>query len=80
MRESFAADVAQNPKTAVAVSTATTAVGFSTWFQLIPTVLGIIASLLGITLTSLLIYYTVRKERLKIRILHEELKRKNPSL
>jgi putative exporter of polyketide antibiotics len=66
------AGAATNPKIVATVSTATTAAGASAYLALVPTILGIVASVFGITLTSVLIYYNLKKGRLELKILREK--------
>jgi uncharacterized membrane protein YdjX (TVP38/TMEM64 family) len=67
-----AVQAAQSPKTGGAVAVATATAGASTYLSLIPTILGIVASMMGITLSSIIIYYTIRKGRLELKILKEK--------
>jgi hypothetical protein len=65
-------ELAQNPKIAATAGSATTAIGASTYYGLVAAILGIVASIFGITLTSILIYYAVTKNRLELKILREK--------
>ncbi len=68
-----------NPKTVAAVSTATTSSGLSTWFEWIPSDIGKVAVVIGILLSSVLLYFNVvngnltnRKLRLELKLLREK--------
>ena len=66
---------AQNPKIAAALSTVTTAAGLSTILDFIPDVLGCAATMVGITLTWIMIRkgrLETKKIQLEIRILKEK--------
>ena len=56
-----AAEIANHPKTAHIVAAATTATGTSTWFDWIPSDIGKLASLLGVILTTILIFIHTAK-------------------
>jgi hypothetical protein len=55
-------DVAQDPRVAAGVSTATTGTGLGTLLNWIPGSLGEIATLVGIALSIVLIYVHLRRE------------------
>lgn len=59
------AELAQNPKVASAVSTLTTGTGLGTFLDLIPNDIGKLATLVGIVLSSVLIYTHWRKGRIE---------------
>ncbi len=68
-----------NPKTVAAVSTVTTSSGLSTWFEWIPSDIGKVAVVIGILLSSVLIYFNVvngivtnRKLNLELKLLRDE--------
>lgn len=58
-------ELAQNPKVASAVSTITTGTGLGTFLDLIPNEIGKLATLVGIVLSSVLIYTHWRKGRIE---------------
>lgn len=58
-------ELAQNPKVASAVSTVTTGTGIGTFLDLIPDDIGKLATLVGIVLSSVLIYTHWRKGRIE---------------
>lgn len=58
-------ELAQNPKVASAVSTLTTGTGLGTFLDLIPNDIGKLATLVGIVLSSVLIYTHWRKGRIE---------------
>ncbi len=58
-------ELAQNPKIASAVSTVTTGTGLGTFLDLIPNDIGKLATLVGIVLSSVLIYTHWRKGRIE---------------
>lgn len=69
------AHVATSPKIAAAVTTATAGTGLGSVLDLIPDDIGKLAVLVGIVLSSLLIYshsLTVRKQRIELRRLQAE--------
>jgi len=59
--------LATNPKIASAVSAATTGTGLGTVFDLIPNDIGKLATLVGIVLSTVLIYTHWRKGRIEYR-------------
>lgn len=62
-----ATELVQNPKTGAAVATGTTATGLGTILDFIPDDIGKLATLVGIILSSLLIYAHYHKTRAFIR-------------
>ncbi len=60
-------DLAQNPKVASIVSTATTGTGIGTFLDLIPNDIGKLATLVGILLSCVLIYTHLRKGRIEYK-------------
>ena len=60
-------EVAQSPKIAGAVSTATVGTGFAEVLNLIPDEIGKLATLVGIVLSSVLIYTHWRKGHIEYR-------------
>ena len=58
-------ELAQNPKVASAVSTVTTGTGLGTFLDVIPNDIGKLATLVGIVLSSVLIYTHWRKGRIE---------------
>lgn len=58
-------ELASNPKIASAVSAATTGTGLGTLLDLIPNEIGKLATLVGIVLSSVLIYTHWRKGRIE---------------
>jgi len=68
-------EVVQNPRIASAVASATTGTGLGTILDLIPNDIGKLATLIGIILSSVLIYTHWRKgrieyEKTRLEILH----------
>ncbi len=61
------AELAQNPKVASVVSTVTTGTGLGTFLDLIPNDIGKLATLVGIVLSSVLIYTHWRKGRIEYK-------------
>lgn len=59
------AELAQNPKVASAVSTLTTGTGLGTFLDVIPNDIGKLATLVGIVLSTVLIYTHWRKGRIE---------------
>ncbi len=59
------AELAQNPKIASVVSTVTTGTGLGTFLDVIPNDIGKLATLVGIVLSSTLIYTHWRKGRIE---------------
>lgn len=59
--------LAQNPKVASAVSTITTGTGLGTFLDLIPNEVGKLATVVGIILSSVLIYTHWRKGRIEYK-------------
>ena len=66
-------DVIQSPKTAVTVSGATTGSGILTVLEWIPLHIGSVASMVGIILSSVMIYIHLRQHFLKMKLLQKEL-------
>lgn len=58
-------ELAQNPKIATLVSTVTTGTGLGTFLDVIPNDIGKLATLVGIVLSSVLIYTHWRKGRIE---------------
>lgn len=58
-------EIAQNPKTAIAVSTGTVGAGTGTALEKLPAMLGIIASSMGILLTTTLLVIHITRWRLQ---------------
>jgi len=63
----------QSPKTAVTVSTVTTGSGVLTVLEWIPQNIGSVASLVGIILSSVMIFIHLNQHFLKMKILQKEL-------
>ena len=63
----------QSPKTAVTVSTATIGSGTLTVLEWIPANIGSIASMVGIILSSVMIYIHLKQHFLKMKLLQKEL-------
>ena len=59
-------------KTAAATATATTSTGIGTIFDWIPTDIGKLATLVGIALSTILIYTHLKKYSLEIKLLKEK--------
>lgn len=59
------AELAQSPKIASAVSTVTTGTGLGTFLDIIPNDIGKLATLIGIILSTVLIYTHWRKGRIE---------------
>lgn len=70
----FLVEVSNNPKAAVVTAGTTAAVGISTAFEKLPTYLGPIATVIGIVLSSVLIYNHVKKGRLERKKLKLEIR------
>jgi len=68
-------DAAQSQKIAATVAATTTGTGISTIIELIPTDIGKVAPLIGIMLSSVLIYTHIQLYRKKIKIMDKELLR-----
>ena len=63
----------QSPKTALTVSTATTGSGVLTVLEWIPQNIGSVASMVGIILSSVMIFIHLKQHFLKMRIMQKEL-------
>lgn len=59
--------IATSPKAGASVAASTTAVGVSSWVDLIPDDIGKVATLVGICLSLVYIYTTVRKHRAEFK-------------
>lgn len=62
-----AAQILASPKMGASVAASTTAAGISTWVDLIPDDIGKVATLVGICLSLVYIFTTVRKHRAEFR-------------
>ena len=68
-----AGDVIQSPKIAAAVAGVTTGSGILTVLEWIPQNIGSIASMVGIILSSVMIYVHLKQHFLKMKLLQKEL-------
>ena len=66
-------DAAQNPKIAATVSAGTIGSGTLTVLEWIPANIGSIASMVGIVLSSVMIYIHLKQHFLKMKLLQKEL-------
>jgi len=66
-------DAAQNPKVATVVAATTTGSGISTYLEMIPSEIGKVATLIGIILSTVLIYTHIRLYKKKMAIMEKEL-------
>lgn len=71
-KNEFLIELVTNPKVAVAVAPLTAATGVTTFLEMIPNDIGKLATLVGIILSSVLIYTHLRKGRLEYRKLKLE--------
>lgn len=67
----IASDLSQEPKTAVGV--ATMGMGVVTAIELIPVVVGVLASLAGFVYLIVQIYTTIKQHNLKMKLMQKEL-------
>lgn len=67
-----AKELVSNPKVAAAVVAGTTGAGLSTYLDWIPTDIGKLATLAGLTLSVVLIYVHLRKGHAEIKKTHLE--------
>ena len=66
-------DAIQSPKIAATVAGATTGSGILTVLEWIPSNIGSVASMVGIILSSVMIYVHLKQHFLKMKILQKEL-------
>jgi len=66
-------DVIQSPRTAATVGGATTGSGVLTVLEWIPLHIGSVASIVGIVLSSVMIFIHLRQHFLKMKLLQKEL-------
>ena len=62
-------EVVTNPKAAAAVAAATGATGLSNWLEMLPPILGVVASVFTITLSGVLIWSHITKTRAEVKLL-----------
>ena len=74
----LAGDVIQSPKTAQIVAGTTTGSGILTVLEWIPLHIGSVASMVGIVLSSVMIYIHIRQHFLKMKLLQKELEETKP--
>lgn len=53
----------------------TIGVGLTTWFNILPVLLGCFASVAGITLSCVLIYCHIKKSRLDTRLIEKQIEK-----
>jgi hypothetical protein len=62
-------EIISNPKAGAVVAATTGATGLSNWLELLPPILGIIASVFTITLSGVLIWSHISKTRAEVKLL-----------
>lgn len=68
-------DIATSPKTTGVITTLTTTSGLGTWLNFIPGDIGKLASLVGMFLSIVLIFYWIQKAVFEIKLNRLELER-----